>query len=78
MDNNQNTDNQSNSNGNDATSRVNLSKADVSLIESALNFYWNDAHFNLNNKKPLGDLEKIMYQEQLDRSKELMVKLDFI
>jgi hypothetical protein len=44
------------------------------FLESALNHFWNDAHFNLQ-RKDLGDIERENYEKQLQKSKEILQKL---
>lgn len=48
------------------------------LILSALNHYWNDAHDQLSNGRPLGDIEKHQLKERLDMCKTLMDEIDEI
>lgn len=48
---------------------------EIGFIVSALNFYWNDANQNLE-RDDIGDWERIMYQQQKQKSKELMTKLN--
>ena len=57
--------------------KIELSDQEQSIIESALNAYWNDAHTQLDNngvymggrdKRPLGDIER----QQLEQRKELV------
>lgn len=52
-----------------------FSKWDIDFIESALNFYWNDAFNNLE-RKDLGDIEQEVYKKQKDKSKYLMDKIE--
>lgn len=47
---------------------------DIDFIVSALNAYWNDAHYKLQ-RKDLGDIERQQYEQQRKRSKEIMEKL---
>jgi hypothetical protein len=54
---------------------VKTNSSERGLIESALNFYWNDANTNLQ-RKDLGDLERIMYEETKKNVKALMTKID--
>jgi hypothetical protein len=37
---------------------VQLTDLEISVITNALNYYWNDAHHKLENKKTLGDIER--------------------
>ena len=41
------------------------------FLESALNHYWNIAHFQLQ-KKDLGDIERVNYENQLSKSKQIL------
>lgn len=51
---------------------------ELSLIESALNHYWNDAHEQLNeSKRPLGDIEKQQLKKRLQLAKDLMSKMNY-
>ena len=43
---------------------INLTESDCNVIKCALNAYWNDAHFKLQQDKSLGDLEKKLLEEQ--------------
>jgi len=54
-----------------------LTEGDLHLIGQALNFYWNDALYHIREEKNLSDIKREIYQNQLDRSKKLMVKLGF-
>jgi hypothetical protein len=47
------------------------------FILSALNAYWADALINLP-RKDLGDIKRKNYKYQLDKSKELMQKIDLL
>jgi len=56
--------------------QIELTSQEQSIIENALNAYWNDAHTQLDNngaymlngtKRPLGDIER----QQLEQRKEL-------
>ena len=60
--------------------KIELTEQEQSIIENALNAYWNDAHQQLENKgvimsdgskRPLGDIEKA----QLEQRKELTMPL---
>lgn len=59
--------------------KIKLTDQEQSIIESALNAYWNDAAIQLQNggrytpvgKMPLGDIEK----QQLEQRKELVMPL---
>lgn len=48
---------------------------ELDFISDALNFYFNDAHENLE-RTVIGDIEKKNYEFQRDKSKELIKKLD--
>jgi hypothetical protein len=59
---------------------IELTEQEQSIIENALNAYWNDAHEQLENKgvimsdgnkRPLGDIEKV----QLEKRKELTMPI---
>lgn len=59
---------------------IELTEQEQSIIENALNAYWNDAHEQLENKgvimgdgakRPLGDIEKM----QLEKRKELTMPI---
>ena len=59
---------------------IELTEQEQSVIENALNAYWNDAHEQLENKgvmmsdgikRPLGDIEKA----QLEQRKELTLPI---
>lgn len=60
--------------------QIELTSQEQSIIENALNAYWNDAHNQLDNnckyaidgtKLPLGDIEKQM----LEKRKELTLPI---
>ena len=51
-----------------------LNADDLDFITDALNFYFHDAHNNLE-RKVIGDIEKKNYQYQLEKAKELIKKL---
>lgn len=53
-----------------------LTEFERNFIENALNHYWNDANWNLTQRKDLGDIEKICYENQLKYSKELLIKFE--
>ena len=53
----------------------NLTEDDLDFIVEALNFYFHDAHNNLE-RTVIGDIEKKNYELQLKRAKELIKKLD--
>ena len=55
--------------------KVELTTLELSIIESALNYYWNDANTNLERKE-LGDMEKGMYKIQKDLSFKLITKIE--
>lgn len=55
---------------------IGVSKSEADFIVEALNFYWHEASKKLAKPEELGDIEKMIYQQQLDRSKELMTNLD--
>ena len=55
-----------------------ISKEDTSFILTALNAYFHQAVDHLSDSSNLGDLEKVMYQQQRDRSRELMNKIQNI
>ena len=59
---------------------IELTEQEQSIIENALNSYWNEAHEQLENKcvimsdgskRPLGDIEKA----QLEQRKELTLPI---
>jgi hypothetical protein len=50
-------------------------KSDEDFILGALQFFWQDAHQNLQ-KKDLGDIERKNYEFQYTRSKEIMKRID--
>ena len=59
---------------------IELTEQELSIIDNALNAYWNDAHEQLENrgvimsdgtKRPLGDIEKV----QLEKRKELTMPI---
>jgi len=52
---------------------IELTEQEQSIIENALNAYWNDAHEQLENKgvymsdgvkRPLGDIEKTILEQR--------------
>lgn len=60
--------------------QIDLTDLEQSVIQSALNAYWNDAHTQLDNnckygldgtKLPLGDIEK----EMLEKRKKLTLPI---
>lgn len=60
--------------------KVELTDQEQSIIESALNAYWNEAHEQLDrngvmmwdgSKRPLGDIEK----QQLIKRKEIVLPI---
>ena len=62
-----------------------LTNQEQSLIENALNHYWNDAHTQLDNnckyaldgtKLPLGDIEKEMLQKRKDLTLPLLRRFE--
>jgi GTP-dependent phosphoenolpyruvate carboxykinase len=64
---------------------VELTDQEVSIIESALNSYWNEAHEQLETKKvmmsdgskrPLGFLEEKMLQQRKGLVYHLLVKFE--
>lgn len=57
------------------TEPIGFNNDDISFIENALNFYWNNAHTNLL-RKDLVDIEKRNYEYQLLTSKHLMQRID--
>lgn len=52
-----------------------ITREETDTILSALNSYWNDANNNLQ-RKDLGDLERVMYEEQKSKSLDLMEMLN--
>ena len=54
--------------------KTNLTPEEIEFITEALNFYFHDAHKNLE-RTVIGDIEKKNYQWQLEKAKELMKKL---
>lgn len=52
-----------------------ITREETDTILSALNSYWNDANNNLQ-RKDLGDLERVMYEEQKSKSLDLMGMLN--
>ena len=59
----------------DTSAKDLLTKDDLDFIGSALNAHWNQAHYDLLEKKGLGDIEKENLELQRIRSKEIMKKL---
>ena len=57
-----------------------LNTTEQDVIVSALNFYWNDAHRQLSERKrhPLGDLEAEQLQERMKIVKPLIEKVDYL
>ena len=64
---------------------IELTTQEQSIIESALNAYWNDAHKQLDdngvyqtmtNKRPLGDIEKDMLNKQKELTLPLLRKFE--
>ena len=51
-----------------------LNADDLDFVTDALNFYFHDAHNNLE-RKVIGDIEKKNYQYQSEKAKELIKKL---
>lgn len=54
---------------------LDLTKKEKDFVVNALNAYWFDAYTNLQ-RKDLGDIEKLCYQDQEKKAKELMNKLE--
>lgn len=52
-----------------------LSLVEHSTLEHALNHYWNFAHKELE-RKDLGDLEKVIYEDIKKFSGELLIKVE--
>jgi len=46
----------------------------LDFLESALNHYWNVAHFKLQ-QKDLGDIERENYEKQLQKSKQILERM---
>ena len=46
---------------------------ELSLIETSVNFYWNDANQHLDGRS-LGGIEKKMYESTADLTKKLLKK----
>ncbi len=46
----------------------------LDFLESALNNYWNMAHFKLQ-QKDLGDIERANYEKQLQKSKQILERM---
>lgn len=66
---------------------VELTDQEISIIQSALNAYWNDAHEQLENKgvmmsdgtkRPLGDIEKKLLEERKDLVYPLLRRIEDI
>jgi hypothetical protein len=64
---------------------VELTDQEISIIESALNHYWNDANDQLTNggaimyaaeRRPLGDIEKGMLEKRMQLVKPLLMDME--
>ena len=42
--------------------KIELTEQEQSIIQEALNHYWNDAGTQLENKRQLGDIEKALLE----------------
>ena len=51
--------------------KTNLTPEEIEFITEALNFYFHDAHRNLE-RKVIGDIEKKNYQKQKKKAKILL------
>lgn len=51
---------------------IGLSNQNISIIQDALNFYWNDAAYNLAETKNLGDVQKENYTFIKESTKPLL------
>ena len=51
--------------------QLTLTDEQVSFMLSAIQFYWNDAFYNLI-KQDLGDLEKLNFGKQMEKANELI------
>lgn len=65
--------------------KVDLNSQEQSIIESALNHYWNDANTQLTEnckyaldgtKLPLGDIEKVMLKKRMELVEPLLRKFE--
>lgn len=52
-----------------------FNNVELCFIQDALNCYWNNAVKNLN-RKDLGDIERKSYEQEKNKAKELMDKID--
>ena len=44
--------------------KIELTEQEQSIIQEALNHYWNDAEIQLENKRQLGDIEKALLEQR--------------
>jgi len=58
------------------TKEVQLTDLEIIVITHALNHYWNDAHYKLENKKPLGDIERDLLKMQKEITFPILVKFE--
>lgn len=65
--------------------KIELSVTEASIIENALNAYWNDAHEKLENnyvlmsdgtKRPLGDIEKEIFTKRKEFVKPILDRFE--
>ena len=65
--------------------QIELTNQEQSVIQSALNAYWNDAHTQLDNnckyaldgtKLPLGDIEKQMLEKRKKLTKPILMRFE--
>ena len=66
---------------------IELSEQEQSIIQNALNAYWNDVSLQLNNngvymnngmKRPLGDIEKKMLETQKELTFPILKRFENI
>ena len=58
------------------TKEVQLTDLEISVITQALNHYWNDANYKLENKKPLGDIERDLLKMQKEFTFPILTKFE--
>ena len=52
-----------------------LTDIEQNVLEHAVNFYWNNAHNNLQ-RNDLGDIEKVCYSVEKENCKNILIKLE--
>lgn len=61
-----------------SNNHVKITKSEADFICQALNAYFHDANDKLSKSSDLGDYEIINYKHQLNRSKEILERLNHL